>query len=878
MNRERWQQVDRVFAAALERGPEDRGAFLAQACAGDEELRREVESLLAHDPAEGFLERPVSGAAARLILETTPRLVAGQSVGPYVIEKSIGAGGMGEIYLAHDRRLNRHVALKLLAEHLAEDDQRLGRFRQEAMAASALNHPNILTIYEIGASENWDFIATEFIQGQTLRERLQGGPLPLADIANIATQIAGALAAAHHAGIVHRDIKPENVMVRPDGLVKVLDFGIAKYPASERLTAAAESMVDTVQGVVVGTATYMSPEQARGLEVDGRTDLWSLGVVLYEMVTCALPFSGATTADRIAAILEREPQPLGGLRRGVPAELERTVRRLLTKDRDQRYQNAADLIADLHRLRARLGEPSQSGLTWMARPRWTPWLRSRAGAALTAVLLLLVGGGLWWAEQHGAAGAPIDSVAVLPLVNAGGSGEMDYLSDGITESLIDSLSRISNLKVLSRNSVFHYKGQEIDARTVGSSLGVRAVLTGRVERRGEDLSVHVELVDTRDGSHLWGERYDRKLADLLGVQNEISRQIGQRLRLRLSGEERRRVALHGTRNAEAYQSYLKGRFYWHKTVPEEYLKCREHFERAVELDPSYALAWSGMTSCYGYGTAYGFIDPKEGWPKMEAALARALALDPSIPETHNGVAALHWYYHRDLTAAERSFRRAIELDPNYPNTHNHYGHYLVLTGRPREGLAQIRKGLALDPTTLRFHFNVGRMLYYTRQYQKAIAHLRESLELDQNDVLTHETLGFAYEAVGHHEPALAEFRLELVLSRDDELVEILDRTYKASGYWAAMRAVAAKRLERLNLKQARGAYVPPIEYVRLYVRLGDREQAFAWLARADGERDRLIYDIEGDPLYDSLRDDPRFRRVREHLGLGPQRRDRAAIT
>ena len=869
MNRELWRQVDRIFAAALERPPEERNAFLDQACAGDDRLRREVESLIANDSAEDFLEQPVSGAAARLILASTPRLLAGQSIGPYEIVEAIGAGGMGEVYRAHDRRLNRPIALKLLAEHLSDDDQRLARFRQEAMAASALNHPNILTIHEIGAFENRDFIATEYVQGQTLRQRLQAGPLALPEIVDIATQIAAALAAAHDAGIVHRDIKPDNVMVRPDGLVKVLDFGIAKYAPSERSSAAAESPVDTVQGVVVGTATYMSPEQARGLEVDGRTDLWSLGVVLYEMVTGALPFSGATTADRIAAILEHEPSPLSAARRGLPAELERIVRRLLAKDRDQRYQKAAELTSDFKSLREALGQRSGPAWASMFRPRDPAWLRQRPRVALASLVLVVAAVGLWWVERRGASGAVIDSVAVLPLVNASGSGEMEYLSDGITEGLINSLSQLSNLRVLSRNSVFRYKGQEIDADTIGSALGVRAVLSGRVERRGEDLSVHVELVDVRANRQIWGARYDRKFSDLLRVQDEISREISHRLRLSLSGDEQKRVTQRYTDNVGAYQFYLKGRYYWYKTVPNDFLKCRENFQRAIDLDPSYALAYAGLADCYGYAGANGLMDPKQSWPKAQAALAKALQLDPNRAETYNALAALELYYHRDLPAAERAFRRAIELNHNYPEVRNHYGHYLVLTGRIQQGMSEVREALALDPTSLRFNRGLARLYYYLENYEDAVRQYRETLELDQNDVLTHELLGDTYERSGNAALAVAEWRRAFRLAGDDELVTILDRAYGQSGSEGVVHAVAGQRLERLTKKAAQGSYVPALEVARLQMRLGNREAALGWLERALEEPVRMIFDAQVDPLYDSLRGDPRFQRVREHLGLGP---------
>jgi TolB-like protein/Tfp pilus assembly protein PilF len=866
MERERWKHVDRISAAALALAPDERAALLDRECGGDAELRREVEAIVSHSQSGSFLERPAAAEAAKLVVAMAGEPVAGQAVGPYEVVRPLGAGGMGVVYLARDGRLDRLVALKLLPAHVAADDERARRFRREALAASALNHPNIVTVYEVGEWNGRDYIATEFVDGVTLRARLRGRrPLPLAASIDIALQCASALAAAHRSGIVHRDVKPENIMVRPDGLVKVLDFGIAKLadPAGERVSESA--WVRTATGAVIGTTAYMSPEQARGEEVDARTDVFSLGVVLYEMLTRQPPFPGRTPTERLAAILEREPEPLGARRRGIPRECQAIVHRALAKKKEQRYARADDLEDDLRRLRATLVEERPFRFALPRPARGLLVSRRRAAAAVLTVVAAVAAGLYYFGPGTG--GAAIDSLAVLPMANVGGDEDTEHLSDGITENLIENLSRLPNLKVMSHDSVFRYKGQAVDARAVGTTLGVRAVLTGRVQRRGENLSISVELVDTRDSSHIWGEKYDRRLASIFQVEEEIARAVTEGLRLRLSGEEKGRLARRQTDNAEAYQLYLKGRFYWYKSTRADSLKAREYFQQAIDLDPTYALAYSGLADVYGRMAALGEIPPDEGWPRHEAAVRRALELDPDSAEVHNSLAGLKLYYYRDLAGAESEFKRAVELNPSYVEAHMHYGSYLTLLGRYDEAAAQGQRALELDPLSSGISRRVGLQLFHQRRYDEAIQQFLRALELNSRDALAHELLGDAYEQRAMFAEAVAARRAAMLLSGDEELAAVLDRAYRESGFDEAVKAVSRKRLDRLSEKARRGEFVPAMHFVRLYVRLGDREQAFVGLERALEERTRFIFQIKVDPRYDSLRADPRFGRLLRLLNL-----------
>jgi serine/threonine protein kinase len=637
-------------------------------------------------------------------------LSEGTKLGRYEIRSKIGEGGMGEVYLAQDTQLRRSVALKILPAEFTQSEERLRRFEQEAYAASALNHPNIITIHEIGKTDSAHYIVTEFIDGESLRQLMTDGPLPVGKVLDVAVQITSALATAHAAGIIHRDIKPENVMLRRDGVIKVLDFGLAKLTQNEteiNSEALTRVPVNTSAGMVMGTPSYMSPEQARGIDTDARTDIFSLGVVLYEMLAGRAPFAGATAADIISVLLQKEPQPLSTLARDVPAELQHIISKALRKDRDERYQTVQSLLVDLKTLQQELdfaaklerstapdskdaavkssaptviaAISSSETQTSIARPASSAEYivsrikqRRRGFAVLLALLLLAaVGFGYWFYKRRLSEPAQIESIAVLPFVNASGNADVEYLSDGITESLIDSLSQLPHLSVKARSSVFRYKGKEVEPQQVAAELSVQAILNGRVVQRGDDLTLYLSLVDARTGNQLWGTQYNRKLTDLVALQNEMARDVSQRLRARLSGADEQKLAKNYTQNTEAYQAYLKGLYYWNKGPVPGYEKSRDYFQQAIDLDPSYALAHSGLALYYSYAAANGLLPPDENWPKAEAEANKALALDETLAESYNPLAAIKLYYYRDWPAAEAYFRRGIELDPNFAEIHNH---------------------------------------------------------------------------------------------------------------------------------------------------------------------------------------------------------------
>ena len=849
MDRQGWESVDRIFEAALERAPADRPAFLEVACAGDDDLRADVESLIAaHDREDGFLVPPrIVALAADRAGSASP----GEALGSYRIIRRLGSGGAGEVYLAEDQRLGRPVAIKLLAPHRAADHDSIRRLRREALAASALNHPNIVTIHEIGEWQGRQFIAAEFVEGVTLRERMRREDPPLAAWIDIALQAANAVREAHQAGIVHRDIKPENIMVRPDGLVKVLDFGIAKYDAAPS-EAASETESETAAGVVLGTVAYMSPEQARGEAVDARTDIWSLGVVLYEMIAKRPPFPGATAGDRVAAILGREPEPLRRLRHGIPTALEKVVNRALTKDRDLRYPSAAEMAEDLRRLRAK---PAGHRVGWKL--------------AFLAATVAAVLPGVWYLRPAFHAPSRIaGSLAVLPFANASGSSDTEYLSDGITDSLINDLSDIGQLKVMSRSAVFPYKGRYVDAREVGRALGVGAVLTGRVTQRGDELSVAVELADARDSSHIWGERYDRKLARLMNVQEEIAREVTEKLRLRLSKDESDRLARRYTSNPEAYRLYLKGRFFWFKwafpsgrpgSAP-DFGKSRDYFQQAIEADPRYAPAYAFLGHYYAMAAGNGMMPPGDGWPKAEAAFQKARELDPSLPEALTGAAVIEWMDRRDWAGAERMFRQAIRSNPP-TRPESLLARLLAAEGRFDEAVAQARRAVELDPLSIRFSAGLARIYYYARRYDETIRQYRQALELDPNDVFVHEALGDAYQRRGFAPDAIAEWRAALTLAGDPSGAAMVDRAYRRDGFDAGARAQASANLSRLEQAARAGQFIPAIEFAGARLRLHQKEQALRWLAKACDEHSTFVLFLNVDPLYDELRPDPRFQEL-----------------
>ncbi|HEY0657583.1 MAG TPA: protein kinase [Pyrinomonadaceae bacterium] len=838
-------------------------------------------------------------------------LEANVTLSHYRIIRKIGAGGMGEVFLAEDTRLDRKVAIKFLNEEFSRDADKLNRFIREAKSASALNHPNILTVHEIGETDDSNYIVTEFIEGETLREHLSAKEImPLNQILKIGVQTAEALSTAHQAGIIHRDIKPENIMIRADGYAKVLDFGLAKLTErknSDKISLEGETkaFVQTNPGVVMGTVNYMSPEQARGRETDARTDVWSLGVVLYEMLAGKLPFTGETINHMIVSILEKEPLLL----ENVPDELQRIVRKALTKDKEMRYQTMRDLLIDLKNLRRNLdiqgelersiipnretisapenetrsysqksieetrGEKPQKATNASSLEYAVTQAKSHklATAIVGIVLLGIISAVAYFAFFAKSNAGQVESIAVLPFQNEGGE-DTEYLSDGMTETLIGSLSQIPKLNVKARSSVFRYKGKEIDVPKIARELNAQAILTGRIARRGEQFVLNLELVDAATENVIWAEQYTRKQSDLTTLQSEIARDVSNKLRTRLSGAEASQIAKNYTQNAEAYQLYLKGRFYWNKRTEADINRSIEYFNQAIALDPTYALAYAGLADAYQVLPNYTDNSPLEGtYSKARGAAQKALEIDSNLAEPHATLGVVLHEYDWNFGEAEKEFKKAIELNPNYASAHQWYSEYLGNMGRLDEAVAEAKRAQQLDPLSLIINTVLGGMYYFSHRYDEAIAQYKKTLEIDPNFPRAYRQMVYPYFEKGMYEEAIeAGRKSRLLQGLPPEQVENRTAAVREAYRKGGVRGFWQKVLElEQEVARKNNTELSPITIAFYQVRMGNKEQALDLLEKAfaDGRRELRLVQMKTDPIWYPIRPDPRFQELLRKIGF-----------
>jgi serine/threonine protein kinase/Tfp pilus assembly protein PilF len=883
---DKWQKVREIFDAALRYPPGERHKFIIASCRDDKELLAEVESLISSlNSADSFMETPAVAQVADLLKPETKKFQTGTTFGHYEIIRQIGAGGMGEVYLAKDKKLDRKVAVKILNEQFSKHESNLQRFIREAKSASGLNHPNILVVHEVGECEGAHYIVSEFIQGKTLRERLKESGLPLAEVLDIAIQTANALAAAHEAHLVHRDIKPENIMIRPDGFVKILDFGLAKLVEQKNNTflgledETVQQQNPTAKGVILGTIKYMSPEQARGLEVDARTDIWSLGICLYEMLTGITPFAGETTSDTISRILKENPAPLAQSVTDIPKELERIVLKTLRKDRERRYHHVTDLLIDLKDFKKELEfneklerstAPSKNEEATAVLPAVVTEaenaqttssaeyiigeIKRHKRESLTVLTILLASTLVlgYWFFSNGAAQPPsfkqIKSIAVLPLENLSGDAAQDYFADGMTEALISNLSQLGSLKVISRTTVMKYKKSGKSIPEIAKELGVDGIIEGSVQRAGDRIRINTQLIYAATDSPVWSKNYERSVSDILKLESEIAQAVAGEIRIQLTPEQQQQFGKIKSIDPRATEAFLLGRHYFNMWTEESERQAVEQFQKAVSIEPEYADAWAGLADAWTVRAMVGDIPIPEAEKPTRDAATRALEIDPQNSAAHVSMCFIYNNYDFDWARSENECKRGLELDPNNAKGHFAYAYMLARVERWDEVFEQMKTTISLDPANPWWTQVYGGYLMQARQFEEAERQLKRAIEIDPN-------WRFAYWGLCN---------LYIELGRFDEALKLAEKWRNDSLFMAYVYARMGNRQKALEfLKKSANPDLSALAQV--YTALGDFDKAFEAINQSLDRREGFMFGYTDYPVLDKLKSDPRWKNVARRM-------------
>jgi serine/threonine protein kinase/tetratricopeptide (TPR) repeat protein len=791
-------------------------------------------------------------------------MMIGEIISHYKIIKKIGEGSSGVVYKAEDTRLGRFVALKFLPSDLRADEEKKMRFLREAMTASALDHANICTVHDIEETKDGRlFICMALYEGETLTEKMKKGPLKVGEVIDIALQVAEGMEKAHGKGIVHRDIKPQNLILTNEGVVKIVDFGLAKLIGQKDLTR---------EGITVGTVGYMSPEQARGDVVDQKTDIWSLGVVIYEMITGQLPFKGENAQAVIYSILNNEPKPITNFSTNIPPELERIVNKCLSKESSKRCQHLDELIVELRRLKEKMNRTAIPSIKAVSkRTVLKQSLRYIVLTILTAAIIII--GGYFFFDKVKPPGISKEksltaevkpSIAVLPFKDISPDHKQEYFCDGMVEELIIALTRVQGLQVVPRTSSFQFKGKNIDAREIGKQFNVKTVLEGSVRIAGNTVIITTKLINISDGCLLWGEKYQGKLEDIFTVQENIAREIVNALALKLGEGHRVPLIRRYTGNIEAYNLYLKGRYFWSRRMPEDLVKGIKFFREAIEIDPNYALAYVGVSDSYNLLASYGVLPPQQAFPKAKEAALKALEIDNTLGEAHTSLAAVKFFYEWDWPAAEREFKRAIELNPYYNTAHEWYADYLAATNKIEESIAEMKRAVEFEPLSVSSQTGIGRHLYYAKKFDEAIKYFHRALELDPYCFYAHAHLGQTYIMKSKYPEAITHFEQAVAITGGKEAGSLcgLGYAYGISG----KKEAALKILEKLR-SLANHMYVRPTYFAGIYIGLGDNDKAFQWLDKAYQDRCDWLIQLQNEHMFNPIRKDPRFGELVKKVGL-----------